>query len=395
MTEPVLRVIGTPATLIPALTARAQQDLPFRIVFEALDGLDCQRRVVMSPGSFDVCDQWFHALDLFWTAASIQPVETARITRWPEVTVAGTPIGARPSSPRSGSWPGDLLFVQPGRSLGPRPLGERPQIAMLPTTYNVDSFAITPELAASLAPDEAQSWAWLLDGRWHGRTALAADPAASVVELALAARAAGLVAIQDPGDLTIEEIDALFAVLMPLRRAGHFTRFWATSDDAVRLMMAPGSGGPMISAMWSPACYTLRGQGRRLHYAAPAEGYRGWHSGLCLSAAASGAVLDMAYAYLNWWLDGMPGAIMARQGYYISVPGPLRETLTPQEWAYWYDGQTAATDLPGSDGTVVVHKGERREGGSYQARVARVAVWSTIMPEHNYLVRRWRQFMGD
>jgi len=22
----------------------------------------------------------------------------------------------------------------------------------------------------------------------------------------------------------------------------------------------------------------------------------------------------------------------------------------------------------------------------------RVAVWSTIMPEHNYLIRRWREF---
>ena len=394
MSRAVLRVIGTPATLTPELRARAAQDLPFAVQFEVMDGQECQRRGVMSPGSFDVYDQWFHSLDLLWTAASIRPIETARIRRWPEMTIAGSALPELDSvaSRQAGTWPGTVLFVQPDRMLGPQVSA---QISMLPTTYNVDSFATTPELAALSGANEGESWAWLLDPRWHGRAGLAADPAASVVELALAARAAGLVRIRDPGDLTIEEIDALFAVLMPLRRSGHFTRFWATSEDAVRLMTAPGSGSPVIAALWSPACYALRGMGQRLHYAAPAEGYRGWHSGLCLSAALEGEALELAYAYLNWWLDGVPGAIMARQGYYMSVAGPLRQTLSAAEWAYWYGGEAAATDLPGLDGATVVRQGERREGGGASERVARVAVWSTIMPEHNYLARRWREFLGD
>ena len=86
---------------------------------------------------------------------------------------------------------------------------------------------------------------------------------------------------------------------------------------------------------------------------------------------------------------------MARQGYYMSVAGPLRQTLSAAEWAYWYGGEAAATDLPGLDGAMVVRQGERREGGGASERVARVAVWSTIMPEHNYLARRWREFLGD
>ncbi|MBJ2150991.1 PotD/PotF family extracellular solute-binding protein [Paracoccus sp. IB05] len=395
MTDTVLRVIGTPATLTPELRARAAADLPFGIQFEVLDGLDCQRRGVMAPESFDVYDQWFHSLDLLWTAASIRPIDTTRLARWDEVTIAGTRPGANGRQP--GSWPGSLLYAQSDRSLAATPQpGAAPQISMLPTTYNVDSFVWTPDMSALRRAEEAESWAWLLDGRWHGRAALAADPAASVVELALAARAAGLVDIADPGDLTIEEIDALFAVLMPLRRSGHFTRFWATSDDAVRLMTPQGSGGgPVISALWSPAYYAMRAMGRDLHYAVPGEGYRGWHSGLCLSAALSGERLEMAYAWLNWWLDGVPGAIMARQGYYMSVVQPLRDTLTPAEWAFWYAGEPACEDLAGSDGQIVVRRGERREGGSYQDRVARIAVWSTIMPEHNYLIRRWREFLGD
>lgn len=158
-------------------------------------------------------------------------------------------------------------------------------------------------------------------------------------------------------------------------------------------MRVLATSGCVLSSLWSPAYYGMRGLGHDLTYAAPAEGYRGWHSGMCLSAALEGEALEMAYRYLNWWLDGVPGAIMARQGYYISVPEPLRETLSDPEWDYWYGGCPAAHDLVDASGRVVVRQGESREGGTYRQRLSKVAVWSTIMPEHNYLVRRWHEFL--
>jgi putative spermidine/putrescine transport system substrate-binding protein len=96
---------------------------------------------------------------------------------------------------------------------------------------------------------------------------------------------------------------------------------------------------------------------------------------------------------MNWWLEGTPGAIMARQGYYMSVTEPLGDTLSDAEWLYWYGGEPASEDLRGASGKIIVNQGERREGGSYQDRIGRVAVWSTIMPEHNYLLRRWRELI--
>ncbi len=390
MTGPALRVIGTSVTLTGELRRRAAADLPFPIEFEVLDGQACLRRGVLQPESYDVYDQWFHSVDVLWTAGSIQPIDTARIRRWPQVRVAGQLPGARAGRSR-GAVPTEQMFVQPDRTLGPaHAQAGAPQIGMLPTTYNVDSFAYARDLVADTRPGEAESWAWLLDDRWHGRCTLSLDPAGSAVELALAARSAGLVALNDPGDLTIEEIDALFEVLMSRKRRGHFTRFWGSSEESVGLMAGPNC---ILGSLWSPAFYTLRGMGRDVVYAAPQEGYRGWHSGLCLSAAAGDAARAAAYAYMNWWLDGTPGAIMARQGYYISVVEPLKDTLSEAEWQYWYDGKAAAEDLPGVSVPVAVRRGERREGGNYQDRVARVAVWSTIMPEHNYLARRWREFL--
>ncbi len=390
MTRPSLRVIGTSVTLTDELRRSATADLPFPIEFEVLDGQACLRRGVMRPESYDIYDQWFYSLDVLWTAGSIQPIDTSQIQRWPQVRVAGHLPGATfGQSP--GTAPTEQLFVQRDGTLGAQhDRAGAPQIGMLPTTYNVDSFAFGRELLSDTRQEEAESWAWLLDDRWHGRCMLSLDPAGSAVELALAARAAGRVELRDPGDLTIEEIDALFDVLMSLKRRGHFTRFWGSSEESVGLMAGPNC---ILGSLWSPAFYTLRGMGKDVVYATPKEGYRGWHSGLCLSANTEADTRAAAYAYMNWWLDGTPGAIMARQGYYISVVEPLRDTLSEAEWQYWYDGQPAAKDLPGLSAPVVVRRGECREGGSHQNRVARVAAWSTIMPEHNYLARRWREFL--
>lgn len=383
-----LRVIGTSATLTDELRARARADLPFDIEFDVLDGLACLRRGVLNPESYDIYDQWFYSLDMLWTAGSIQAIDTGRIHRWPQVRVAGKVPGLV-SEQGFGNAPASLLFVQSDGTLGSthRHAG-RAQIGMLPTTYNVDSFAYRRELS-EMGRDEEESWAWLVDDRWHGRATISLDPAGSAVELALAARSAGLVDLRDPGDLTTEEIDALFELLRSLKRRGHFARFWGSAEDSVDLM----TGSAAIGSLWSPAFYTLRGMGQDLVYAAPREGYRGWHSGMCLSACADESGSELAYAYLNWWFDGAPGAIMARQGYYISVTETLSETLSDSEWRYWYGGEPAAEDLYGMSGRVVVHKGESREGGSHRDRIDRVAVWSTIMPEHNYLARRWREFI--
>src|SRR4029453_15125709 len=90
MADPVLRVIGTSATLTPELRRRASLDLGFEVAFEVLDGLACQRRGVTEPLSYDVYDQGFHSLDFLWAAGSIQPIDTERIARWGQVQPAGS-----------------------------------------------------------------------------------------------------------------------------------------------------------------------------------------------------------------------------------------------------------------------------------------------------------------
>lgn len=373
-----LRVIGTIETLPGVIRRRAVEDLGFPIRFTVLDGEACLRRGVTEPGSFDIYDQWFYSADLLWTAGAIEPIRTADIRRWGQVRLAGDGHGAAP---------GRVLFVQDDQRLAAAPSAH---VSMLPTACNADAFAYRRDDAAAPRPGEAESWGWFFDPRWHGRCTIGHDPAGAAVELALAARAAGVLgADADPADLGKDQIDGLFEQLIRRRKGGHFTRSWTTHEDSVRQMAAPGC---VLGAIWSPAFYALRARGLDLRYAVPREGYRGWQGGLCLSAALTAERREMAYAYLNWWLDGVPGAILARQGYYMSVVEPVHDLLSAAEWDYWYGGGPAATDLPGMRGEPVVRAGERREGGSHSERIAGITAWSTLMPEHNYLARRWRDF---
>ena len=183
----------------------------------------------------------------------------------------------------------------------------------------------------------------------------------------------------------------VFDLLETRKKAGFFRGFWRTAEEAAELMVKEQTD---IQSMWSTGIGILNGAGLPVEQSVPAEGYRAWHGGLCLSRGLEGRMLDVAYDYLNWWISGWPGAVVARQGYYISTPHRTRRHMTEAEWDYWYRGLAAAEDLPGPDGSIRIKAGSVRSGGSYWQRANSIALWNTTMDEHNYLVRRWMQLVG-
>jgi putative spermidine/putrescine transport system substrate-binding protein len=386
-----LRVLGTSVTLQEHIRKQAEHDLGIRLRFIVADGSDVQRDGVMRPDSYDLYDQWFHSIDCLWPARALQPIDVRRIARWDEVnalprTGRSGPIG-NGASMNAGSVPAERLYVQADGSLGSAP-GEL--ISMLPLTHNADSFVYLPdELPDSLLSGE-ESWAWLLAPELAGRVALQADAAIGAIDAALAVQASGLMSFADIGNLSIEEIDALIGTLIEFKRRGHFAGFWSSFADAAQLAIAQRV---VIQSIWSPAAVELERAGLRFRLACPKEGYRAWFGGMSISRLAHGRVLDAAYEYLNWWMNGWAGATMARQGYYIANPERTRACMSDAEWAYWYDGAPAPAELPGPTRKHLVHVGQQRDGGSYTSRMSRIAVWNSVMDEHNYLVRRWTEFM--
>ncbi len=388
MTEvPTLRVLGTRETLLEPIRRRAEAELGFRIVYEVLDGVAAVTKAVTKPDSYDICDHW-HPIELAWTARSIQAIAVERIDLWDEISPL-TKTGKLNGQGRigQGAAPVHSLFVQWNGGLGKT---QTDRISMLPTAHNVDSFGYDPVIAKDMSADEEESWSWLLDDRWRGRVALLLDPAIGSIDAALATKASGLATFEDIGNMTLQEIDTLVDILTQRKKAGHFGGFWNTRPESVQLM---DRREVVLESIWSPAVMALRACGRKIVSAAPREGYRGWHCGMSISARTVGRQRDIAYEYLNWWLSGWAGAVMARQGYYMSALEPARRHLSADEWGYWYEGQPARCDLTDPDGQVVVRSGERRDGGSYWQRMGNVAVWNSFMDEHNYLVRRWNEFL--
>jgi putative spermidine/putrescine transport system substrate-binding protein len=142
-------------------------------------------------------------------------------------------------------------------------------------------------------------------------------PTIGLFDLALAAQARGLMTFGDIGAMTKLELDTLFDILISMKKRGHFSGFWTSVPESVYFM---ANKRVVIESMFSPAVSALNGKNIPVTYAAPKEGYRGWHGVMCLSSATQGRQKDAAYEYMNWWLSGWPGAFIARQGSYISNP---------------------------------------------------------------------------
>lgn len=383
--RPSLRVLGTSVTLLNPIRAAAEADLGMRLEFATADGTEAQRRAALAPASFDVYDQWFHDLDLVWPTGSIQPLDPSRLRAWDRVIDLPKGGGKAPDRPIApGAAPSRRLWVQLDGTLGHVPSD---RISMAPTVHNADGFAVIGE---AVGPTE--SWGALLDPAWAGRVVLQSDAAIGCVEIIMSLAAQGRLLPADSGDLSIEEIQTLISILRRLRRQGHFRAFWADEAEAIAAMRG---ASPLIGSLWWSGVIGLRAAGIPVRVATPIEGYRGWFGGIGLASHLYGRALDAAYDYLNWWHEGPAGAIVARNGAYSATPDAARRGLTADEWAFWYEGRPAKGAICDALGREVYAAGERREGGGHAERMDRVAVWNTVMTEHNYLVRRWDEALAS
>jgi putative spermidine/putrescine transport system substrate-binding protein len=381
-----LRVRGTVVTLLEQVRKQAAADLQIDLEFETLDFLTCQHRAAMDPGNYDIYEQCFHNLDIVWYWGALQPIDTDRIADWDKIGELAKDGGiSKYKWQGHGDAPVRKLYVQPDGMIGQQPMRH---ISMLPTAHNVDSFGFDHRIFGDEG-SEGSSWAWLLDPRAKGRIALVDEPAIGIFDAALAAEANGDLIFADIGNMTIDEIDSLMALLETLRGQGYFAGTWATPQEAEAMVY---NDRVSVQSMWAPSYGSLGPHSDTFIESSPREGYRAWHGGASLARHLSGAQLDLAYEYLNWWLTGPAGALMARQGYYATVQTRLRQHLSADEWDYWYDGQIARTDLKGPSGDVVVRKGSRRPGGAYRNRISKIAMWNTVMDEYNYAARAWKRF---
>jgi putative spermidine/putrescine transport system substrate-binding protein len=385
-----LRVLGTHVTLQEKLRQKAMEDLDIDLIFEPHGSAAVLQKASMNPQSFDLYEQWSNSIRPLWASGSIQPIEKKRLQYWDEINpLSKTGKISTDARLGAGDAPYKILHIQPDGTLGTE---HTDKISFLPYVHNVDSFGYNTNLVKKGEAYKTESWGWLLDPKYSGKVGIVNAPSIGLFDLALATQAQGLVKFNDIGNLSKIDLDRLFKVLIDFKRQDHFSGFWNSVPESVDFMR---TGRVVIQSMFSPAVSALNGQGVPVTFAAPKEGYRGWHGVMCLSSASQGRNKDAAYDYMNWWLSGWPGAFIAKQGYYISNPERSTSFLSPAEWDYWYEGKKATQALKGTDDKISVQQGDVRSGGSYIKRFSNVAVWNTAMPTYDYSLQKWYEFISS
>ncbi|WP_439105776.1 ABC transporter substrate-binding protein [Congregibacter sp.] len=386
--KPTVRVLGTHVTLQEPIRQRAEKELGINLEYSPGGSAQVLFKASMDPSGFDVYEQWSNSMRVLWQSRAIQPLDPRRIDRWAEINPLSKTGRLFPeNSIGAGDAPHLLLYIQADGSLGSQPTQE---ISYLPYVHNADSLGYNPQRVPEGQPYETESWGWLLDPKHRGRVAIVNAPSIGLFDLALAAQARGLMGFNDIGNMSREEVNQLFDILMRFKADGHFRGFWNSVPHSAKLM---SRGEVDVQSMFSPGVSMVRASGTPCLYAAPKEGYRAWHGVMCLSRETRGEQEDAAYQYMNWWLSGWPGAFISRQGYYISNPARSKDLMSDGEWDYWYEGKAATSELLGPEGKATVQVGEQRRGGSYAQRFSNIAVWNTVMPAFDLTVQRWNEFV--
>lgn len=379
-----IRTIGLGVSIINEIQGQAAKDVGFGVRGQALGYGGLFGKTLNQNDQYEVSECYFDMFDVMLPGGVFQPIDTKRIKDWDKVSnLTKTGKLTEGSTIGQGDAPVTKLWVDKD---GKPTKGPSQYIAAVPTWHNADSLGYNPDDTGR----EITSWAELYSDDFKGKVALINVPQIGAMDAAMGIEALGLKKFGDKGNMTKEEIDFLVDFLIKKKQDGHFRAFWETFGQSVNLMV---SGEVSLQSMWSPAVTAVNAEGVKCTYASPKEGMRGWHGALAISRKATGAKLDQAYEYINWWLSGWAGAFVARQGYYMSTPANTKASLPADEWDYWYEGKPAAKELPDPFGAPLVEKGSVRDGGSYEARFKNIAVWNSLMNENDYLVKRWTEFL--
>lgn len=116
--------------------------------------------------------------------------------------------------------------------------------------------------------------------------------------------------------------------LIKAKQNGQFRAFWKSFDKSVNLM---ASGEVVIQSMWSPAVAAVHSRASPANTSRSRKVTAEWGGGLGLAAHLSGAQLDAAYEYINWYTSGWVGGYLNRQGYYSAAMDTAKEFMSAGE----------------------------------------------------------------
>jgi putative spermidine/putrescine transport system substrate-binding protein len=384
----VLRYLGTAVNQSADIAKKVKEDTGITIEYIPVSTDDVTKRVITQPNSFDIVDEEYFQLKKIIPSGNLLGMDSKRIKYADKITPIltkaelpnGKKIGDQGTAPKKVFY----LEAQNGKTFASEPTQ---WITLIPTVYNADTLGIRPDLIKR----PIESWKELLNPEFKGKASILNIPSIGIMDAAMVIEAMGEHKYGDKGNMTKAELDLTMKFMTEAKKAGQFRAFWKDFNESVNLM---ASGEVVIQSMWSPAVTAVRSKGIACTYQPLKEGYRAWAAGFGLPKTLAGRKADLAYEFINWFLDGWAGAYLNRQGYYSAVLETAKAKMEPYEWAYWMEGKPAEKDIKAPDGTLLEKAGVSRDGGSYDDRMGSVACWNAVMDENDYLVKKWNEFIA-
>jgi putative spermidine/putrescine transport system substrate-binding protein len=384
----VLRYLGTAVNQSTEIAKKVKEDTGITIEYVPVTTDEVAKRIVTQPNSFDIVDEEYFGLKKVIPSGNLLGMDAKRIKNVDKITPiftkgelpGGKKIGDQGTAPKK-------VFYLEGQNSKVFAKSPTQWITLIPTVYNADTLGIRPDLIKR----PIESWKELLNPEFKGKASILNIPSIGIMDAAMVVEAIGQHKYKDKGNMTKAEIDLTMKVMTEAKKAGQFRAFWKDFNESVNLM---ASGEVVIQSMWSPAVTAVRSKGIACTYQPLKEGYRAWAAGFGLPRTVTGKKADLAYEFINWFLDGWAGAFLNRQGYYSAVLDTAKSKMEPYEWAYWMEGKPAEKDIKAPDGTLLEKAGQVRDGGSYEARMGGVACWNAVMDENDYLVKKWNEFIA-
>ncbi|MEM8665365.1 MAG: extracellular solute-binding protein [Pseudomonadota bacterium] len=235
----------------------------------------------------------------------------------------------------------------------------------IPTVVNADSIIYRKDILGVV-----DSYGVIFDPKLKGRTAMEDAWINSAIFTAIYLKESENAPINEPGNLTEDELGLVMEFLIKHKRDGQFRTFWNGWEQGVQLV-ANGEVDAMTG--WEPIVYEAQKRGLDVAYAAPVEGYEGWgNNTVLLKGAADRGLTDQAHTFANWLMDGFYGATLAGlRGYVV----PTDKTV---EFAKAHAGEFDAEKVAG----IVSH---------VQDKFAGKVFWQNVRPDNFQLYEEWWQ----
>jgi putative spermidine/putrescine transport system substrate-binding protein len=385
----VLRYLGTAVNQSADIAKKVKEDTGIAIEYIPVTTDDVTRRVITQPNSYDIVDTEYFSLRKLVPSGNMLAMDGSKIKNFNNITPVFTK-GQLPSGKTigdQGTAPKKVMFLE-GETSTKFATTATQWATLIPTVYNADTLGIRPDLIQH----PITQWKELLNPEFKGKAAILNIPSIGIMDAAMVVESMGEYKYPDKGNMTKAELDRTMKILTEAKKSGQFRAFWKDFNESVNLM---ASGETVIQSMWSPAVTAVKSKGIPCVYQPLVEGYRAWAAGFALSKGIKGtAKADLAYEFVNWFLDGWAGAYLNRQGYYSAVLETAKANMEPYEWAFWMEGKPAEKDIKAPDGTLLEKAGSKRDGGSYEERMGAVACWNAVMDENDYMVKKWNEFIA-